>query len=180
MSQNIGERIVFEKKDKTLRVEISGRIERWKETVLFAWGIAWTLCGLYIMIFFFGDWTMDEKIFLLIYLAFWAFFEYKVVNTWLWRKFGKEIIMIRDGELELKNDVLGYGSAKRFFVDNIENLDPINADPKAFSTVYNRSFWIIGGESVGFEYMGQKAGFGRQLEEKDAFQLAKLIKKNLK
>ena len=116
----------------------------------------------------------------MVYLGFWAYFEYKVVNVWLWRKFGKERIRIIGDELEIKNDVLGYGKVRRYFISNIKDFGLIQYKDSSFSTVYGRSFWVIGGESLGFDHLGENVAFGRQLETRDAEQMAKVLKRLLK
>jgi hypothetical protein len=176
----IGERIDFRKDGKELYIEISGRIKRWQESVLFGWLVLWTLCGVYIAIFIFTDLSMDEKVFLLVYLSFWAFFEYKAAQAWLWRKWGKERIKIVDGVLEIKNDIRGYGTVKRYFVQNIKEFGKINTDRKSFGAIYFNSFWMVGGETIGFKHLGQKVALGRQLKDDETMSLVRLMKKSLK
>lgn len=180
MKSTIGERITYWNDEGQFYLEISGKIEKWKETLLFVWGIAWSFCGIYIIMFFFGEGPKDEKVFLTVYLAFWAYFEYKVINIWLWRKFGKERIRVTQDALEIKNDVLGYGVVKRYFKDNIKDFGIIQYKASSFNTVYGKSFWVIGGEGVGFDHLGSKVAFGRQIEEKESLQVEKLLKKHLK
>jgi hypothetical protein len=42
------------------------------------------------------------------------------------------------------------------------------------------SFWIIGGERVGFNYNGSKRRFGKQLERKDAELLIRVIESSFR
>jgi hypothetical protein len=179
MSEKIGERIQIEKDKQQLRVEVSGKIKNWQESVLFAWVLMWTLCGLYVMVFFFQPLSFEEKMFLLVYLTFWAYFEYIAVRTWAWRKWGKEIIEISNGEMRLSSNLKTFGAPQKFFTQNVKNFGVVKKTT-SFASVYFNSFWIIGGESIGFEYMGKKVAFGKQLSEQEAQKLSSLIRKYFK
>ena len=178
--KNIGNKIEFSTEGKRISVEIFGRSTRWKESLLFGWAVAWTICGLYILAFLFGPISTEERFFLMAYLAFWAYFEYKVVYAWLWRKFGKEVLYTSDGNLFIKNDLFGKGEEKKYFLENIQNLGIINHDKSSFSWAFGNSFWVVGGEMIGFDYMGQKIVIAKQIEDADAEQLSKLLKKYFK
>lgn len=51
----------------------------------------------------------NTKVFILIWLAFWAYFSYVIIKSFLWQWFGKELIKIRNGKLIYKRDVNGRG-----------------------------------------------------------------------
>ncbi len=176
----IGERICYSVDSGKVQVTINGKIPKWQESLLFVWVIAWSLCGVFIVQYLFGDWAKEQKLFLLVYLAFWGFFEYKAVHAYLWRKFGFEHITLENGELFLKNDILGKGKPTKYFTQNIKEFGWINADKKSFGNVYFSSFWMVGGETIGFVHLGQKVAFGRQLDEKEAVKLIGVLRKYFK
>lgn len=176
----IGERITYKTDNGQLEVSISGKIPKWQETLLFGWAIAWSLCGLFILQYLFGDWPKEQKLFLVAYLAFWAYFEYKAVYAWLWRKYGFESITIKNGDLFLKNDLLGRGKVTKYFTQNIKDFGFLNTNPKSFGSVYFNSFWMVGGETIGFKHLSQKVTLGRQLNEKDAAKLIGVLRKHFK
>jgi uncharacterized protein YneF (UPF0154 family) len=43
----------------------------------------------------------------------------------------------------------------------------------------DRSFWVVGGENIAIKYMKKELRVGKQLEEKEARQLAMLIDKGI-
>jgi hypothetical protein len=131
------------------------------------------------MVFFFQPLSLEEKLFLLVYLAFWAYFEYMAVRTWAWRKWGKEIIEVEAGELRISANLKTFGSPAKYFTQNIKNFGPIRKST-SFSSVYFNSFWILGGESLGFDYMGKKVAFGKQLDSEKAQKLSSLLRKYFK
>ena len=104
-------------------VVISGKVEPWKEALLFAWVFAWTACGIYFLYTFLNATDRDLKLGLMVMLIFWAYFEMRIGKALLWRKFGKELIRLKDGVLSFKNDINGYGKSQDHFVQNIEKLE---------------------------------------------------------
>ena len=179
MSDKIGDRITFWKEKDKVEIHISGKVKPWQESLLFAWLGMWTLCGLYIMVFFFQELNMEEKLFLFVYLVFWGYFEYIVGRTWMWRKWGKEVIQVEGGNLELTNQVRKSGQTNRYFVQNIKNLS-FEAEKSSFISIYFNSFWIRGGERISFQYMGKEVRFGRQLSEDECKRLLSVLKKYLR
>jgi len=166
---------------KGVDITISGKIERWKEGLLLGWVVLWTLCGVYIASqLFFSSLPREEKLILLVYIVFWAYFEYKSVHAFLWRKYGEERIRIADGELYYKKDIRGYGKATRFFIDNIKSLREITIEKNTYSSVYFRSFWVIGGERLEFSYQGKTIRFAMQLDDKEVKTLFNVIRRRLR
>ena len=58
-------------------------------------------------------------------------------------------------------------------------MEVIRRDPTHFIQNLDQRFWIMGGDSIQFTYMRGRFVMGKQLQEKDAAQLAKLIDKAL-
>ena len=180
MSDKIGERIEFWKEKSNVTVHISGKVKGWQESLLFAWLIMWSLCGLYIAFYFFQAKVTEEKIFLFVYLIFWGYFEYIVGKTWFWRKWGKEVIKIHEGNLEITNQIRKSGNTERYFTQNISELGLVKNTNLSFVAVYFNSFWIRGGEVLSFKYMGKEIRFGRQLSEEEAKRLLTVLRKYFK
>lgn len=176
----IGERVSYTVDQGRVEMKITGKIKKWQETLLLTWLVAWTLCGFYILMYLFGDWTLDQKFFLVAYLVFWAYFEYKAAHAWLWRRFGFEQIIVSEGNLTIKNNILGRGKLNKYFTQNIKEFGWISLEEGSFNSVYFKSFWLVGGESIGFKYMGQKIGLGRQLPKSDAAKAIGILKKYFK
>ncbi len=65
-------------KKEELTIVISGKVEKWQETLLTIWWIAWTFCGGYVLYSILGDYNRDEKLVMFIYLIFWLYFEVKL------------------------------------------------------------------------------------------------------
>lgn len=176
----IGNKISFQKTDGIFTVVISPKIARIKESLLMAWLTAWTMCGIFFIIQLFGPDTRDTKMTIAVMVMFWAYFELRIGKAFLWRKIGLERIMIKDGYLTIKNDIKGYGKAKSFFVQNIKSMGLINVSNRNFFNFMNSSFWVIGGETIGFECEGKYVKLGQHLNEKDAKSLVRLLQSEMK
>lgn len=181
--KTIGDRVSIENHPKYTTIVISTKIEKWQETLLFIWSIAWTFCGIvFIYYLLLGDFVRNEKLILFIITIFWAYFEYRIVKTFLWRKFGIEFIKIDSDKFVIKKSILSYGKANEYITKQIDNkqIECLKQNPKSFSKVMNDSFWIIGEGAVRFLEKGKYIYFGHQLEAEDSEKLAKEVRKILR
>lgn len=177
----LSERVSVDRNSERTSVVISARYPRGKEAVLVAWTVAWALCGIYIM---YGRTELPDgdpvRQYLLVFLAFWAYFMLKVGRATLWRLKGFELWRIKDGTVTIKDSLFGYGKANTYFVDNIQKMAVLESDPSSWKHQWNNSIWIIGGERLVFEHLGKKAVFGKGLNDAEAKQLLGLLKQVLK
>jgi hypothetical protein len=77
--------------------------------------------------------------------------------------------------MELYNAFWKKSKPEEFQIKQIFKLGLITRDPGNFLAFLDDSFWIIGGERVGFNYNGSKRRLGKQLERKDAELLIRVI-----
>ena len=176
MEQTQLKRLIIEKNKGETIVAINGKIERWQEALLLSWVVMWTALGVYVFLQLFGDYPRDNKLTFFVYLVFWAYFEFRGVHALLWRLFGQELIKITDSEILYKRDIKSYGKAIRFQRENVKNVRLNEANTKSFASVYHKSFWIVKGGDVLFDYLGKTIALGVQLEEKDARKLMKALR----
>ncbi|MBL4653289.1 MAG: hypothetical protein JKY53_10565 [Flavobacteriales bacterium] len=180
MVNYIGDRISFSEADEELTIVISGKVESWQESLLAIWLAAWTFCGLYVLTQLFGEYTKEERLIMFVYEVFWVYFEWKLVHSFLWRKWGAEVIKIGKESIRIKNDIKKYGKVKTYFVENIDKLQRIEASTKSFSRVMGNSFWNTTEKAISFDYLGKIVVLGIQLDEKDAKKVTKLIAAHLR
>ncbi len=176
----ISDRVSVERGPQALSVVISARLPSMQRALLLAWVTVWTLCGLY----YIREWTVTEdtelRRFLPVMIAFWAYFEFHVVRTLLWRMHGFEVWRLKDGVFTVKNSLWRYGRAHDYFVDNIQRFGPLNIDGSSWKWQVNDSFWNRGAERIGFEHLGRKVAIGRGLSEQEADKAAALVATALK
>lgn len=182
--KTIGDRISLEQHKDNATIVISTKIERWKETLLLTWIIAWTFCGAAFIYYLISGALQgqNEKLVLFIIIIFWAYFEYRIVKTFLWRKFGIEFIKIDKDKFTFKKSILSYGSAIEYNTKEIDHkkVESLKQNPKSFAKVMNDSFWLIGEGAVRFSDQDRFVYFGHQLEADESEKLAAEVRKLLK
>ena len=164
---------------KNIIISISGKIERWKETLLFSWLIAWMICGIAISYELFNSSSTKNNTFLFIYLCFWAYFFFKIGYAYLYRKWGQELIKIEPDKILIRREIKNIGKTYSYTKENIKDFDIYRHSDTSFLKIFNDSFWVIGGERLMFEYFGSKTGFGIQLNKDEENYLYKLIKSHI-
>ncbi len=195
MEKMIGDRIsTLTEKDKT-SIVIYPKRERFKEALLFGWVVAFTIVGIYMIYLLAGglhsidntgiegdpeEIIKNQKIYITVFLGFWLYFEFKVVSGLLWLLFGKELILINNKGLTIKNSIFGYGKARTYFHENIKNLGLVEHKPFSFGFDYENAFWRKGTDTIIFDYLHKTISFGKKLNEKDAKLLMRFIADRLK
>lgn len=176
----ISDRISIERQGEGISIVIGSRLPKEKWALLIGWLVAWTLCGVAFLYEFLYGPGPDMRIPLLIMLAFWAYFELRIIRVMLWRKKGFELWLLKDGELTIKNSLYRFGKATSYFIANIQRLGLLNMDEASWKWQMSDSFWTRGAERLGFEYHEKKVAFGRGLTEDEARKVIHLLAAELK
>lgn len=177
--QSIGKRITFVWHDDALTVVINQKIPRNQQMALEAWMLAWIAVGVVFC------WSLlhsvgEERLFYSISTAFWTFFTFRVGKVILWRRKGSESIRICKEGMSVKNAFGTLGKAQVFHLANIQKMEIRRRDPASFLANLDQSFWIMGGDSIHFAHLNKSFVLGKQLNEKDAQDLAKLLDKGIR
>ncbi len=161
-------------------VVIMARIERWKEGLLLAWLLSWTFAGAYFIYYLSSETiTEDQRIYMIILISFWVYFEVRIGKAWLWRRFGNEFIRLNENGLSIKQAYGKFGRARLYFYENIKSLTVIDRPVHSLSKQFDSSFWVVGGETISFEHNGRVVRFGKQLTDDEAKELAKYLAKQI-
>jgi hypothetical protein len=169
------ERISIEENAELTEIIIDGKIPSSQFIMLSAWLLAWSISGIYVFIQLFSDLPQETKSFMLVWLAFWFYFEYKIGSAWLWRKYGREVIKIGREKVQLRFELAYGGRGFEFDTNSLRDFHLLESKKGLFIKNYFDSFWVVGGESIGFYVSGKLKMFGRQLPEKDAEKLMKFV-----
>lgn len=164
----IGKRISILNKEKLLSIVILPTTENNKVGLMLLWLLAWTACGLIVFLNYFKLKDQNEKLFVIIYLSFWLYFEFKIMRAFLWKKWGKEKVWVQNGLLHYQREVNGKGKIKEFNPDLITDLKLIEINEGRFVDFINQSFWIKGGERLEFAYQGKAIRFAMQVSTEEA------------
>ena len=178
--QLIGKRISVLREGDVASFVILPSDSSWKIYLLFGWLFLWTVSGVIVAANYGTMPNANMKIVIIMWMAFWAYFEFKIGKAFLFRRFGKEKVWTKGGKLFYWRDIAGRGKRQEFDRELIRELQVIEKDKKDFFATMNESFWVIGGEIISFEYGAKTYRLGIQLPEEDARELVRQIKHALR
>ncbi|MES2680089.1 MAG: hypothetical protein V4635_09405 [Bacteroidota bacterium] len=164
----IGKRISILKKDKLLSIVILPTDDNRKLVLLFLWLMAWTVCGLIVLVNYFRMSDANSKLFIIIYLAFWVYFEVSILRAFVWKKFGREKLWIQDNVLRYQREVNKKGKIREFNLDLISRFRIVDLSKTKLADTINQSFWVKGGERLEFDSQSQLIRLGMQLSDEEA------------
>ena len=171
----ISDRISVLKKEGLLSIVILPTADKKKLGLLFLWLMAWTVCGIIVLANYFNIHDQNSRLFVIVYLSFWAYYEFKIARAYTWKKWGKEKIWIQNGILHYQREVSKRGKIKEYNTSLINDLKLIEVSESNFSHFMGQSFWIKGGERIEMQYQAKTIGFGMQLKTEEAKTILKEI-----
>ena len=180
MHKKISDRISFERDKEFLEIHIKQQIPSWQFALLAGWLAAWFACGMYFIYAFNQTPSESPKFVWYIILGLWAFIFFRVAKVLIWRWRGKEVIGLKNGVFSIKNSYGGVGKPATFNVQHVKAFGKIKNDGNQFMGFLEKSFWSMGGETLGFNYMGKKYQFGKQLGDREVQALGQVVDKALR
>lgn len=175
----MAERINISKKDNNLEIEIKALKDDTKQKILLVWIVLFSLCGFAILSQFFYDYDNSSKVFFGVYLAFWLFFEFKVIYAFRWRNAGMEKIILNKTEIILIKEIGKRGITQTIKINEISNLRCYEPDEPSFIKSINLSYWNINKYSLAFDFENKPVPFAIDLDKNEATKLLKEIYSNL-
>jgi len=175
----IGDRVSFVEQKNLTTLVIYPEKTTWKSMLLYAWFSMWTSIGVFVVFELFNNYKREEKLMLLVFLAFWLYFFIRIGKAVLWQAKGKELLKLNDQALIIKKSVFGYGKAQEYFFENIKKIKIYESKTNSFEEFFQNSYFVVGGERIIFEYKGKEIKFGRKLNEKDTKLLFQLIARDI-
>jgi hypothetical protein len=171
----IGDRISILKKEGVLSVVILPVTNKVKLSLMFVWLLAWTVCGIIVLANYFKMTDSNSKLFIIIYLSFWTYFEYNILRAFIWKKYGKEKLWIQDGILHYQHEVNKKGKIKEFNLDLISKFSLVELKATRFSDTVSQSFWYKGGERIEFRSQASVMRIGMQISDQEALAIIKEV-----
>lgn len=171
----IGKRISIKKNENETSIVILSTVDKTKKRMLLAWFVLWTVCGIIIVTQYFTIKDDQTRVAILVWLGFWAYFEYKTYRAVRWRSSGIEKIKLKARKMYYKRAIGGKGKIKVYDFDFIKDFKVVEAKENSFFENLNNSYWVIAGEKLTFDYYGKEIKFGLQLDHADAKALFKVI-----
>ena len=148
----ISDRVSVVDKDDVLSVVILPTTDKRKLNIMLLWLLAWTACGFIVFANYFQLTSKDAQLFVIVYLSFWFYFEYKIARAFIWKKYGREKIWLKKGKLFYQKEISGKGKIKEFDLELVSDLKIIELSHTSFADTINQSFWIKGGERIQFQH----------------------------
>jgi hypothetical protein len=151
-----------------------------KTKLMLGWLMLWLACGAVVVWQLWMPMPRENKLILFVYLAFWAYFAFRVWNAFWWRKNGVEIIRLSITGLTYEKRVNGRGLPMPYSYEGITSLQVSEPGKSSFAAVMEDSYWVIGAERLVFFYNGKKIGLGLQLSKKESEEVFRELEKSLK
>ena len=178
--QAIGKRSSILIKDQVFSLVILPTEDKKKVNLMFLWLLAWSVSGVIVIANYFTLQQESAKLFIIVWLGFWAYFEFQIVRVYMWKRFGKEKLWIKNGTLFYQQDINGKGKIKEYDVNLVSNFELVELTKGSIADTFSQTFWVKGGERIEFTCQSNKIRFGMQLEDDDAKKIITALKKFLK
>lgn len=175
----IGESISVKDTKEQLSVVISGIGQKWEKIVLAVWSTIWLLIGIYFIKELLNASEREYKLFVVVFLACWAFYFVKALQIFFWRLSGYQSVRIIDDKLILRNFSGLKPKDTTFFVHNIERMEVLALKDKSLNRAYYSGFWVKGLKMVSFYHKGKKIDIAPQISTNEARALSQLLSKRI-
>jgi hypothetical protein len=175
--KGVSDRISILKQEDLLSIVILPGLDKKRLAAIFIWLVAWSLCGIVMFIGYFQTKGEDAKLFILVYLSFWFYFEYNIIRSYFWKKGGKEKLWIKGGFLHYQRELHQRGKIIELETSLVNPVELIELRPTRFMDTISQSFWIRGGERLLLQSQAKQIRFGMQLTDAEAKELRKEINK---
>ncbi len=175
--QNISQRVSVAKSKNIFSVLVLPEKTTIKMYLLFLWVIAWTVCGLLLILSYPQTNNQNQKIFLIIFSFFWLYYEWRMVYIFSWRKWGKEKLWIKGNNIFIHQHL--FKKASKVKGDDLSLLNEIKIEDyneKIFSDFFQSSFWNKGKPRLKLNFAGKIYYFGYQLSDSEASKLIKVLR----
>lgn len=178
--QAIGKRSSILIKDQVFSLVILPTDDKKKVNLMFLWLLAWSVSGVIVIANYFTLTQESAKLFIIVWLGFWAYFEFQIVRVYMWKRFGKEKLWIKNGTLFYQQDINGKGKIREYDVNLVSNFELVELTRGSIADTFSQTFWVKGGERIEFICQSKNVRFGMQLEDDDAKKIITALKKFIK
>lgn len=162
----INPNISIKQNSETWSLVIKPQISLWQRRLLFIWIICWSVCGIWVMAQYRTIQNQNEKIFIILYLAFWFYFEWSMVRVYIWKRFGKEKLWIKQGQLFYHQAKQKSSKIQSWPLESVGLVEAVSFNPNGFNEIISQSFWMKGHPRVQLTCPGTLLRFGFQLDVK--------------
>ncbi|GIV26785.1 MAG: hypothetical protein KatS3mg027_0599 [Bacteroidia bacterium] len=154
-------------------------IDKWRYWALIAWVIAWTVCGILIISSYKLTTTNEQKLFIIVFVVFWLYYEWKMIQIFRWRKWGKEKLWIKNNELFYEESILKKSKTFKWKIEHINEVAIEEFNEKSFTDFISNSFWNKGKPRIRINVLGKNYYLGYQLNDNEVVPIVKSLKHQL-
>lgn len=178
----IGQRIAFRWSERgtsneQLRVDIAQRVGQGQLLLLVIWLVLWFSLEAVVLYFWTQEPTQgNASMGYAIYSAFWAFFAFRIGKVLLWRLRGREVVVIDRRGISVAAAFGDRGLPDFFAHGAYRGIKRIEENPTQILRTFEQAFWSMGGETLQFEAGRRTMVFGKQLDNRDADALLRLLR----
>lgn len=181
MNKKLGPNVEYTKDKSSLSVTITNRLEGWMSMAIFGWVMVWTGMGAYVFLYMlFSGLANEELIFFSVYLAFWAWFEYKALYGWLYKKYGYERILVENGSFVYSRNLFSLKKSKKYDLEEVKPSSKSQESERSFAASYNKSFWIVGNEQIQIPVGDKLVRVGMHITPKETTELIRVFNQSIK
>lgn len=153
--------------------------DKWKMLGLGAWILAWTISGLLIIGSYKIALSDSQKVFIIVFAFFWLYYEWKMIEIFMWRKWGKERLWYKDGLFILEESYLNKKKVQAFRKEDVNNIEIEEIDERNFFDFMANSFWNKGKPMIKINVLGKNLYFAYQVSYEEGKQIAKALKSKI-
>jgi len=176
----IGERVSFVDDQGWTTIVIHPEKKPLVTGLMGAWVAMWMAIGITVLWSLYTlQLSQQESIILYIFLSFWAYYALKVIRSFFWIMWGKELLKIDESAVHYKRSIRQYGRSIPYYLENIHKIELTVPESRSLQSVWESSPWVRGGERIQFEHMGKIIRIARKLNEKDAKLLFSVVTKRI-
>ncbi len=141
------------------------------------WFILWTICGSVMIYYFFQQEAGKTKTMYLVWIGFWLYFAYLIGRAWMWRRFGRELIQIKNGKFLYKRDTAGRGFVHVYAAERVKNFRVAEDNSPKWLKSMGGNTWNTDCNSVAYDFEDKELQMGYQLDAAEKKALIHLFKK---
>jgi hypothetical protein len=176
----IGKRISFVEDKHRTTIVIYPEDKTWIKALMGAWVAMWLVIGAATVgSFFMFNLPQQQQLILIVFIVFWSYYAIKVIRSFAWLMWGRELIKIDEIAVHYKKSTRGYGKSIPYYLENIKKIAISIPEERSIQHAWEISPWIRGGERIEFEYLQKTIRIGRKIEEKEAKLLFNLLTKKI-
>lgn len=172
----INDRVSMVEKDNELSIVILPQKNKFKTTLLVLWLTAFSVSGFYAMYMLSQATDNNHKIFWLVFISFWLYFEVLVLKAVSWRIKGIEKLRISGEVIYITKKIMGWERPQQMRIEQISGIHFIEKSIQSISANFETAYWFVGGERIYFDYKRKKITFAVQVDDATAQQLLSKIK----